>query len=120
MKCATRSHALAASLCLSAVFGTARRATACECIGLPTTEALRNADVVYTGRVVDIRTDSRRFAWPEIEFQLERTIKGRTHGTRAVLVTPASKGVDCRGFDFAIGKKYLVFAATRDSETGWP
>src|SRR5258707_1072360 len=114
----TRRPALAAALFLSAVLASSRQATACDCIGVPTAEYLRGADVVYTGRVVDIRTDSRRFGWPEIEFKLEHTIKGRTDGERVVLMTPAVKGVNCRGFDFAVGKAYLVFATTRDSETG--
>jgi hypothetical protein len=47
-------------------------------------------------------------------------IKGKTDGTRFVLVTPAGKGVNCRGFDFVAGKTYLVFASARESETGLP
>jgi hypothetical protein len=101
----TRRPVFAAAVFLSAVLASSRRAAACDCVGVPTTEYLRGADIVYTGRVVDIRTDSRRFAWPEIEFKLDRTIKGRTDGKRVVLVTPALKGVNCRGFDFATGKK---------------
>jgi hypothetical protein len=89
----------------------------CRCA---TEEYLRSADVVYTGRVVSIRADTQRFAWPEIEFGLDRTIKGRTGGKRFVLVTPPAKGVNCRGFDFVVGKEYLVFATGRDSETGLP
>jgi len=27
-------------------------------------------------------------------------------------------GINCRGFDFVVGKEYLVFATARDSETG--
>jgi len=97
-----------------------RPAAACDCVGLPTSQYLRSADVVYTGRVVSIRDDRKRFAWPEIEFALGRTIKGRTDGKRFVLVTPAGKGVNCRGFDFAVGTTYLVFATAGASETGLP
>jgi hypothetical protein len=112
---------LVASLILfSAFLGSERRASACDCVGVPTSEYLRGADVVYTGRVVSIRADGQRFAWPEIEFGLDRTIKGRTDGKRFVLVTPSAKGVNCRGFDFVVGKGYLVFATGRDSETGLP
>lgn len=109
-----------AALFLSALIVGERRASACECVGVPTSEYLQSADVVYTGRVVSIRTDPQRFAWPEVEFRLDRTIKGRTDGKRFVLVTPPSKGVNCRGFDFVVGKGYLVFATGRDSETGLP
>jgi hypothetical protein len=111
---------VAAAIFLSALVVGERRASACDCVGLPTTEYLRSADVVYTGRVVSIRADAQRFAWPEIEFGLDRTIKGRTDGKRFVLVTQPAKGVNCRGFDFVIGKEYLVFATGRDSETGLP
>jgi len=94
-----------------------RRAVACDCVILPTREYLRAADVVYTGRVVDIRTDSRRFAWPEVEFRVERAFKGRVEGKRIVLVTPTRKGVDCSGFDFVVGQAYVVFASARDRAT---
>jgi hypothetical protein len=97
-----------------------RPVAACDCVGLPTSQYLRSADVVYTGRVVSIRADRRRFAWSEIEFALDRTIKGRSDGKRFVLVTPPHKGVNCRGFDFDVGKKYLVFATVGASETGLP
>jgi hypothetical protein len=72
------------------------------------------------GRVVDIRVDPRRFAWPEIEFRVDRSFKGRIEGKRMVLVTPHRKGVNCRGSDFAVGQSYIVFATARDSETGAP
>jgi hypothetical protein len=105
---------------LSAFLGSERRASACDCVGVPTSEYLRVADVVYTGRVVSIRADPQRFAWPEIEFGLDRTIKGPTDGKRFVLVTLPVKGVNCRGFDFVVGKEYVVFATGRDSETLLP
>jgi hypothetical protein len=111
---------VAIAIVLSAFVVCERRASACDCVGLPTSEYLRGADVVYTGRVVSIRAEGQRFAWPEIEFRLDRTIKGRTDGKRFVLVTPPTNGVNCRGFDFVVGKEYLVFATGRDSETGLP
>ena len=122
MTIAISRPALAAVIFLIAMLVGERRATACDCVGLPTDEYLRAADVVYTGRVIDIRTDAQRFGSPEIEFRLERAIKikGRTDGKRFVLVTRPGKGVNCRGFDFVVGKKYLVFATARDSETGLP
>jgi hypothetical protein len=113
-------HAVAAGILLGMVLGSESRITACSCVVVPTTDYLRSADIVYTGRVVDIRTDARRYAWPEIEFRVERTIKGRTEAGRFVLVTGAGKGVDCRGFDFIMDKTYLVFATARDSVTGRP
>jgi hypothetical protein len=33
---------------------------------------------------------------------------------------PTSEGRQCRGFDFVVGRKYVVFAIGRDSETGLP
>jgi hypothetical protein len=115
-----RRAAEAAALFLGMLLVGARPALACECVGVPTFEYLRSAELVYTGRVVSIRADTQRFPWPEIEFRVERTIKGRIDGERFVLVTPPSKGVNCRGFDFAAGKDYLVFATLRDSESGRP
>jgi hypothetical protein len=119
------SHANGRRLAAVAIFFSAfvlceRPASACDCVGVPTSEYLRGADVVYTGRVVSIRADRQRFAWPEIEFGLDRTIKGHTDGKRFVLVTLPANGVNCRGFDFVVGKAYLVFATGRDSESGLP
>ena len=110
--------AVAVAIVLSAFVVCQRRASACECVGVPTSTYLRGADIVYTGKVVSIRADGQRVAWPEIEFGLDRTIKGHTDGKRFVLVTPPAKGVNCRGFDFVVGMEYLVFATGRDSDTG--
>jgi hypothetical protein len=118
MNHANGRHFVAAGVVLSALIAGERGASACECVGVPTREYVRSADVVYTGRVVSIRAAAQRFAWPEIEFALDRTLKGRTDAKRFVLVTPTSKGVNCRGFDFVVGKEYVVFATGRDSETG--
>ena len=68
-------RAIAVAIFLSAFVVGQRRASACTCVGVPTSDYLRGADVVYTGRVVSIRADSQRFAWPEVEFGLDRTIK---------------------------------------------
>jgi hypothetical protein len=118
MRHASGRPVLAAAIFISVLIVGEQRASACDCVGLPTSEYLRSADVVYTGRVVSIRADAQQYAWPEIEFGLEHVLKGRTDRKRFVLVTPPRKGVDCRGFDFVVGQEYLVFATRRDSETG--
>jgi hypothetical protein len=119
MTIVNRRTAAAATL-LAALLVSERHAAACSCVGVATREYVRGADIVYVGRVIDIRSNPQRFAWPEIEFRLDRTIKGRTEGSRFVLVAAAARGVNCRGFDFVHGKTYLVFASARDSETGRP
>jgi len=96
-----------------------RETMASECIVVPTSESITTADVIYTGRVTTIRVGPQ-FAWPEIEFDVHERLKGPVSGKTFVLQTPNGKGMDCEGFDFVVGKDYLVFAAARYSVTGQP
>ena len=96
----------------------ARTAFACEGGGpIPTREALRMADLVYTGWVVAIR-DRSPDTWPEIEFTVDRTLKGTVNEGRVIVHTPLRLTVSCDGFPFERGKPYLVFATTRDLSIG--
>jgi hypothetical protein len=115
----SRKGVLPVAMVLGAIALGARQASACDCVGMPTREYFRSADVVYAGRVTGIRVGPR-FAWPEIEFQVQETLKGRIPSRSFVLQTPNGKGVDCEGFDFTVGGAYLVFASARNSVTGHP
>src|SRR5712691_8020427 len=115
----SRKGVLPAAMVLGAIALGARQASACDCVGMPTREYFRSADRVYAGRVTGIRVGPR-FAWPEIEFQVQETLKGRIPSRSFVLQTPNGKGVDCEGFDFTVGGSYLVFASARNSVTGHP
>ena len=62
---------------LSAVCSWPVEAFACDCVGGPTRDLLRLADLVYTGRVTAVRVGPR-YAWPEIEFSVDQTFKGKS------------------------------------------
>ena len=114
-----RTFSFNLTACLAFVMITAvgeREAFACECSGLPSVASVGDSDVIYIGRVTAIR-EGRRFAWPEIEFSVRDKLKGPV-GKAFVLQTGTQKGMSCEGFDFTIGKTYLVLAAERYSITG--
>ncbi len=107
-------NALIAPLVVTAALSV-RQATACSCVGLATTAYLRDSDIVYTGTVTAIRNGR-----PEIEFRVERVIKGPVRPRRFLLSAPINNGGSCDGFNFEVGKKYLVFANARNSAAGLP
>ena len=101
------------------VVASARPAAACDCASASAETALSAADVVFVGRVVAIRI-GQRYAWPEVEFGVDERLKGELERPNVILHTVIGRGTNCEGFPFEVGERYVVFAATRHSVTGWP
>jgi len=91
-----------------------RDASACTCVGTAPEQAVYRADIVFAGSVSAIRDDSND-PWPEVEFRVEEILKGPVDAVTMVLHTPNRGGTNCEGFDFDLGKTYLVFAFARAS-----
>lgn len=101
------------------VVASARPAAACDCASASANTALSAADKVFVGRVVAIRV-GQRYAWPEVEFSVDERLKGELQPPNVILHTAVGRGINCEGFPFVVGERYVVFAATRHSVTGWP
>ncbi|WP_344939830.1 hypothetical protein [Actinomadura miaoliensis] len=90
---------------------TPRQACACSCAAVSEREAFRNADVVFTGRLVDRVRPLRLFNGSDdpvtLVFDVEAVNKGEA-ARRQSVVTASSEG-SC-GIDAQKGRKYLVFA----------
>ena len=76
-------------------------ALACDCAGLDLTNAMKNADFVFTARVVDVSDQH----WGEAQLNVERSFKG----TPGNAVSMVGTGGNCT-FRFVKGERYLVFA----------
>src|SRR5262245_6833554 len=90
----------------------AQNATACECMKRPgPCAALTQSDVVFVGRVVDIRDSDRVtfFDGRTVRFEIERTVKGLAATQKTVDVMTGNSRGDC-GYDFKRGQRYFVFA----------
>lgn len=117
----TSIRSLASSLVLLLV---ASSAWACKC-SFPTVEDdFQNSDVVFSGKAlrIDSVEDERRIERPkgrflptvEVELELDEVWKGKEE-TRVTVLT-AMHEPTC-GFDFSIGKRYVVFAKARKLES---
>jgi len=76
-------------------------ALACDCAGQDLGQAMKNADVVFTARVIDVSDQH----WGEAELKVEQLFKGKAGATVAMVGT----GGNCT-FRFVKGERYLVFA----------
>jgi hypothetical protein len=87
-----------------AVSATAGPACACSCADLTAEEKADSADVVFTGRVRDIR---RLAGHKRVQFRARVLYKGKVR--RDVTISTELYGASC-GFGFREGKRYTVFA----------
>jgi len=97
--------------CIS--FLATRDASACSCVGIAPEQAVYRAGIVFAGSVSAIRGDGN--VPPEVEFHVEEVLKGPPDAATIVLHTPSRSGANCEGYDFDMGKTYLVFAFARAS-----
>jgi hypothetical protein len=104
---------LFAILLAATVVGTAHPAAACSCATLSTSESFDNADVVFTGDLIEVRTpsgDTFSSADPErFVFDVDQVYKGETMARQSV-VTPREGG-SC-GLELVGRGPFLVFAST--------
>lgn len=105
-----RTAALLAALVLVVVGGWAspEKAFACECAGISTARAVRQADAVFRGTLVD-RTDvgRRGEARTDLRFRVDRVYKGTVYSEQVVATTRDK--ADC-GLQPRVDSIWVVFA----------
>jgi hypothetical protein len=74
-------------------------------------EALKDADAVFSGQVVDIEETNEGINSLKVRFDVSRVWKGPE--TPITIVNTAMQGTAC-GYSFKKGEKYLVYAYKRD------
>jgi hypothetical protein len=101
----------AVTLALGAVGATAQPCLACTCAPATPRQHARAADVVFTGRVVNIVRPAPDNSMGDddvrVWFRVGRTFKG---GTRAHRVVRTNESGAACGFTFRRGARYTVFA----------
>lgn len=92
------------------------RAYACSCKGVSTTQALRNADAVFHGRVTDKSARGRSSAQrADLRFSVDAVYKGTVF--RDQVVSSAQSSASC-GLDPEIGTSWVIFAMEDIEGTG--
>jgi hypothetical protein len=83
-------------------------AFACSCAGISTNRALREADAVFRGTVInkDVVGRSER-ARTDIRFAVDRVYKGTVYREQVVA---SSRGSDACGLDPEVGSTWVIFA----------
>ena len=103
---------LAFFVAIIALVAVPRSASACMCMPVTAEKALANADVVFIGRVTNIRDG-------HIEFELVAVWKGRATSTTTLAtlasvapeIKPGFKAVwNSCDFPFHVGEEYVVYA----------
>lgn len=102
---------VAAGLVAGTTLALSSPAAACTCLSLTDVEASENADVVFTGNLVEVQTpsgDSFSSADPEhFIFDVDRVYKGEARATQSVVT--ARSGASC-GLELSGRGPFLVFA----------
>ena len=89
-------------------------AAACSCVmPPPPDQALNDASAVFSGEVIDISDNVKIINGygKTIRFQVDESWKGIEDGE--VAINTGNGGGDC-GFEFEVGKSYLVYAVKSD------
>ena len=87
----------------------ARPAAACECAGLSLPRAVRQADAVFRGTLLDHDDVGRGAdARTDLRFRVDRVYKGSAHQEQ-VVATPRDDDAGC-GVDLQEGATWVVFA----------
>ncbi len=98
------------ALCLGLLgaFVAAAPAQACDCAGISTSRALRQADAVFRGTVLDkARVGRGTDARTDLRFEVDAVYKGTVY--REQVVASAREVPSC-GLDPAVGSTWVVFA----------
>jgi hypothetical protein len=92
--------------CLALVDAT--EAFACSCAGISTNRALREADAVFRGTVINKEVVGRsEGARTDIRFAVDRVYKGTVYREQVVA---SSRGSDACGLDPEVGSTWVIFA----------
>lgn len=93
------------------LFGAFGAQAQCECDLPESTEAaIEEADLIFVGEAVNLQTNWMSGGW-KIAFQVDSTWK-KTNGSMSVVHTDWAH--EC-GYEFELGKKYLVYASKKRS-----
>lgn len=98
------------SLCL---FVMPHMAFACSCVESPMAESVKMADVIFTGRAINIDYPSMHKS--KTTFKILAVKKGIELRRKDITVNSAIDTFSC-GMSFSEGKDYLVFASTRNGK----
>jgi hypothetical protein len=83
-------------------------AFACSCAGISTNRALREADAVFRGTVINKEVVGRsERARTDIRFAVDRVYKGTVYREQVVA---SSRGSDACGLDPEVGSTWVIFA----------
>lgn len=82
---------------------------ACSCAPLSPTAQAANADVIFTGRVIETE-DPLRFSGPRVQAELLVEVLYKGDVGREVLVETYPGGSASCGLEFVEGKRFTVFA----------
>jgi hypothetical protein len=82
---------------------------ACSCVVQPPTAQAANADVIFTGRVIEAE-DPLRFSGPRVQAELLVEVLYKGDVGREVLVETYPGGSASCGLEFVEGKRFTVFA----------
>jgi hypothetical protein len=83
-------------------------AFACSCAGISTIRALREADAVFRGTVINKEVVGRsERARTDIRFAVDRVYKGTVYREQVVA---SSRGSDACGLDPEVGSTWVIFA----------
>ena len=111
-------YLLMLSLSLGFIHLSANEVLACDCVSPPTDAALKNSDVVFSGRVASIKyLDDRQQKNPEprtvVTFKVFRSWKGIS--TNSLVLHTVDNSWTCQGYYFREGKDYLVFGSRHNA-----
>ena len=86
-------------------------ASACDCSVPPIDIAIRQADVVISGSVTRIEVTETTGVL-RVNVYVRETLKGQASGNFTIYSHPF--GASCLGYNFQVGREYVVFAAAND------
>jgi hypothetical protein len=103
---------------LVATFGIPRAAFACSCDPAPVANALKAADIAFSGVVTSVRLAQQVLSEGEaptiVESRMLRSWKNATANT-VTLYTQRNLST-CEGYEFIVGERYVVFARRNSSK----
>jgi hypothetical protein len=103
-------RALATALMATGVlFLSARPCWACSCVAQPPKAQADNADVIFTGRVIEAE-DPFRFSGPRVQAVLAVEVLYKGEAGSEILVETYPGGSASCGLEFVEGERFTVFA----------
>jgi hypothetical protein len=89
------------------------RATACDCVTLPSSSPSYSG-LIVRGRVIKLEHDQRTNTLA-VELLVDEVLSG-DHRSKTLTVYGHVFGESCFGYDFRIGREYIVFPRPNDTD----